>query len=90
MMKRRVLVIVLAALGMAFLLGGFIVMSQDFGSCPGEMQGTQLPCDHAYVVHGTNVWMRPLYTGLIVVSLVCLISAAVVALYMRFITPSLR
>ena len=68
---------------MAFGLGSLTVAPQDNGSCP--LQGIPpTTCDHAYFINGAYVWMRPLYTGLGIISLLFLASGAVLALYVRF------
>ena len=76
-------VIALAAIGLALGLGSISVMSQDSGSCPAQPVGAPFTCDHAFVVDGTYVWMRPLYTGLGVASVAFLISAIALSLYLR-------
>ena len=76
-------VIALTAVGLVLGLGSITVMSQDIGSCPAQVVGTPFICDHAYIVNGTLVWMRPLYTGLGVASMAFLVSAIALLLYSR-------
>jgi len=77
------LAVVLAVLGAAFGLGSIMVNMQDVGSCPEQPFGRPFTCDHAYLVGGTYIWMRPLYTGLGIVSLALLVSALAAVLYWR-------
>ena len=83
-MRRRNIVIVLGVIGMVFGLGSITVNSQDHGSCPEQPFGSPSTCDHAYLINGVYVWMRPLYTGLGIASLVFLASAIVLVLYSEF------
>ncbi|HEV2137860.1 MAG TPA: hypothetical protein VGR53_03395 [Nitrososphaerales archaeon] len=83
-MRRRNVVIVLGVIGMAFGFGSIAVISHDIGSCPYQPVGSPFICDHAYQINGAYVWMRPLYTGLGIASLVFLASATALALYLRF------
>ncbi|HEV2120526.1 MAG TPA: hypothetical protein VGS11_10565 [Candidatus Bathyarchaeia archaeon] len=82
-MRRRNIAIVLGMLGMAFGFGSITVISQDYGSCPEQPVGSPFTCDHAYLINGAYVWMRPLYTGLGISSLAFLASAIVLALYLK-------
>ncbi len=84
MRKAVTLVIVLAVVGVVLGLGSVAVLLQDYGSCPAQPVGSPFTCDHAYLINGTYVWMRPIYTALGITSLLFLASGAVLALYVRF------
>jgi len=81
MLGRRAvtLVTVLAGIGLAFGLGSLVVSAQDHGSCPAN----NAACDHAYLINGNYVWMRPLSTGLGIASLAFLASAFVLVLSVK-------
>jgi hypothetical protein len=84
MRKAVTLVTILVVVGVVLGLGGVAVLLQDNGSCPAQSVGSPFTCDHAYLINGAYVWMRPLYTGLGIISLLFLASGAVLALYVRF------
>jgi hypothetical protein len=84
MRKAVTLVIILAVAGVVLGLGSVAILTQDNGSCPAQPVGSPFTCDHAYFINGTYVWMRPVYTGLGIASLVFLALTAVLVFYVRF------
>ncbi len=81
--RSKGLALVLVVLGMLLWIGSVIVNLQDVGSCPAQPVGTPFTCDHAYPVGGTYIWMRPLYTGLGILSILLSVSALAVVIYWK-------
>ncbi len=83
-MQANSIALVLVVLAIVSGLVSLSVMLQDVGSCPLN----EPDCDHAYFIGGTYFWMRPIYIGFGIASLVLFLSALVFALYGRRRTTS--
>jgi hypothetical protein len=84
------LAVALAVLGAVFGLGSITVILQDVGSCPMQPVGSPANCDHAYLIGGTYVWMRPPSIKLGVASFALILSALAVALHTTTGRPHLH
>lgn len=82
-MKGKLIAVVLALIGLLMAFGSAVVMMQDHGSCPAQLVGSPYTCDHAYIMNGSYIWMRPLYNELAIASIVLIGLAAAIAVWLR-------
>ena len=67
---------ILFALGVSFLVGAIVALSEDYGSCPAEPAGLLVGCDHTFP--GTSIFILPVVRLLEVLSVLAVGAGIVV------------